>query len=86
MAMNDALIPGDTTSVRFQQEIDSAYSSHRFGAIILDEDKVFSGVTGDTQHLPHYRFATTLFHTPNVYLSRIGDAPTRPQFVYLPDR
>jgi 4-amino-4-deoxy-L-arabinose transferase-like glycosyltransferase len=79
MAMNDALVPQDTTSARFQHEIDSSLAAHRFSAIILDEEKVFHW-----DSVAHYVRSTSIFTTPNIFLSRIGDAPTRPNFIYLP--
>ena len=81
MAMNDVLLVGDSTSKRLQREIDSAYVSHRFARIILDENRVYP-----FNSIAHYTCATTILGTPNVFLSRIGDAPTRPQFVYLPTK
>ena len=79
MGMNDALVPHDTTSVRFQHEIDSSLASFRFSAIILDEENVFHW-----DSVRHYVKSSAIFQTPNVFLSRIGDAQTRPQFIYLP--
>ncbi len=77
MAMNDALVPHDARSARFQREIDSSLDAHRFSAIILDEDRVYGW-----DSIQHYTKAGKIFQLPNVFLSRIGSAPTRPQFVY----
>ncbi len=79
MAMNDALVPHDTTSKRFQHEIDSSLAAHRFSAIILDEEKVFHW-----DSVPHYARSSAVFTAPNVFLSRIGEAGTRPNYIYLP--
>ncbi|SRR5579883_1952378 len=79
MAMNDALYLGDTTARRYRHEIDSSLAAHRFAAIILDEDSVFHW-----DSIPHYTRSEAIFVTPNVFLSRIGSAPTRPQFIYRP--
>jgi hypothetical protein len=81
MAMNDALVPHDTTSVRFQHEIDSSLAAFRFSAVILDEENVFHW-----DSVNHYVRSAAILETPNVFLSRIGDAQTRPQFIYLPAR
>jgi Dolichyl-phosphate-mannose-protein mannosyltransferase len=79
MAMNDALVPHDTTSKRFQHEIDSSLAAHRFSAIILDEEKVFHW-----DSVPNYLRSSAIFTIPNVFLSRIGEAGTRPNYIYLP--
>jgi 4-amino-4-deoxy-L-arabinose transferase-like glycosyltransferase len=79
MAMNDALTMQDTTAARLQREIDSAYSLHRFTAIILDQDLSFP-----PDSIPHYTLQGTIFRTPNVFLSRLGDEATRPQYLYVP--
>jgi hypothetical protein len=78
MAMNDALIVGDSTSRRFQQEIDSAFVRKQFSAIILDDDSVFKW-----RSIPHYKKAGTLTSEEG-FVSRIGDAPTRPNLIYRP--
>ena len=80
MAMNDALFPHDERSARFRREIDSVLEAHRFRAIVLDEDHVYGW-----DSIPHYRKSGTIFQVPNVFLSRIGSAPTRPQFIYRPN-
>jgi hypothetical protein len=79
MAMNDALVPREARSARFQREIDSSLAAHRFSAIILDEEHVFHW-----DSIPHYTRARAIFRMPNVFLSRLGDAAKRPQFIYLP--
>jgi len=79
MAMNDALVPNDTTSARFQHEIDSSLAAHRFSAIILDEQKVFQW-----DSVAHYVPSSKIFSVPNVFISRIGEAATRPDLIYLP--
>jgi len=79
MAMNDALIPGDSTSKRFQREIDSSFEHSAFAAIVLDDDSVYKW-----RAIPHYARMDTLLHTPHVFESRIGEAPTRPNFVFRP--
>jgi len=81
MAMNDALVPHDTTSIRYQHEIDSSLAAFRFTSIIRDEENVFHW-----DSVQHYSRSGTIFQTPNVFISRIGDAQTRPQFIYLPNR
>ena len=79
MAMNDALSIQDTTSTRLQREIDSAYSTHHFAAIILDEDHSFP-----PDSIPYYSLRGKIFQTPNVFISRLADEATRPQYIYLP--
>ena len=79
MAMNDALIPDDTTSHRFQHEIDSAFTEHKFTAIIVDDDSVYKW-----RSIAHYQNIGRLIEPAGVFVSRIGDAPTRPQFIYRP--
>jgi 4-amino-4-deoxy-L-arabinose transferase-like glycosyltransferase len=79
MAMNDALVPHDSTSMRFQRQIDSALTAHRFSAIILDEQSVYRW-----DSVSHYVQTSSVFKTPNVFLSRIGDASTRPDHIFLP--
>jgi hypothetical protein len=81
MALYDALIPRDTTSTRFQHEIDSSLAAFRFSAVILDEE---NAIYWDPPM--HYARSAAIFQTPNVFLSRIGDAQTRPQYIYLPAR
>jgi hypothetical protein len=79
MAMNDALVPHDSTSMSFQRQIDSALTTHRFSAIILDEQSVYRW-----DSVSHYVQTSSVFKTPNVFLSRIGDASTRPDHIFLP--
>jgi hypothetical protein len=79
MAMNDALVPHDSTSARFQREIDSSLAAHRFSAVILDEENVFRW-----DSIQHYTRSSDIFSTPNVFLSRIGEVGTRPDHIYLP--
>ena len=79
MAMNDALEMHDANSARLQHEIDSSLASHRFSAVILDEQKVFRW-----DSIPHYQSSGKIFSVPNVFLSRIGEAPTRPDILYYP--
>ena len=79
MAMNDALVPHDATSQRFQHEIDSSLAAHCFSAVILDEEKVYRW-----DSVQHYMRSASIFTTPNIFLSRIGEAGTRPDYIYLP--
>jgi 4-amino-4-deoxy-L-arabinose transferase-like glycosyltransferase len=79
MAMNDALVPHDSTSARFQHQIDSSLAAHAFSAIILDEESVYRW-----DSVQHYTRASEIFNIPNVFLSRIGEAGTRPDYIYLP--
>ncbi len=79
MAMNDVLLVQDTNTIRFRREIDRAYASHHFATIVLDENKVYP-----LGEIPDYSFSKNILATPNVLLSRIGDAPTRPQFLFIP--
>jgi hypothetical protein len=79
MAMNDALIPGDSTSKRFQRQIDSSFEHSAFAAIVLDDDSVYKW-----RAIPHYQRVDTLLRTQLGFASRIGEAPTRPNFVYRP--
>lgn len=81
MAMNDALVPKDARSLRFQQVIDSSLAAHCFSAIILDEERVFGW-----DSIPPYSRDGKIFSEPNIFLSRIGSAPTRPQYIYLPSK
>jgi hypothetical protein len=79
MALNDALSAQDSASVALQRELDSAYSAHRFSEIITDQDHSFP-----PDSIPHYTMSGKIFQTPNVFLSRLGDEGTRPQYVYRP--
>ena len=79
MAMNDALVPHDSTGARFQREIDSSLAAHLFSAVILDEENVFHW-----DSIQHYARASEVFSAPNIFLSRIGEAGTRPDHIYLP--
>ena len=79
MAMSDALTVQDTSATRLQREIDSAYREHRFTVIILDQDLSFP-----PDSIPHYTPRGTIFRTPNVFLSRLGDEATRPQYLFVP--
>ena len=79
MAMNDALVPHDSASLRFQNEIDSSLAAHCFSVIILDEESVYHW-----DSIAHYARSKAIFNTPNIFLSRIGEAGTRPNYIYLP--
>jgi hypothetical protein len=79
MAVNDALEMHDAHSIRLENEIVSATRNHRFAAIVLDEQRVYRW-----DSIPYYMRAQKIFSVPNVFLSRIGEAPTRPNFIYLP--
>ncbi len=79
MAMNDALVPHDSSSAQFQREIDSSLAAHRFSAIILDEENVFHW-----DSVAHYQRSSSIISTPNIFLSRIGEAGTRPDYIYTP--
>jgi hypothetical protein len=79
MAMNDALVPHDSASIRFQHQIDSSLAAHSFSAIILDEESVYRW-----DSVQHYARSSQIFNVPNVFLSRIGEAGTRPNYIYLP--
>ena len=79
MAMNDALVPHNSASILFQHKIDSLLAAHSFSAIILDEESVYRW-----DSVQHYMRSTQIFNVPNIFLSRIGEASTRPNFIYLP--
>jgi 4-amino-4-deoxy-L-arabinose transferase-like glycosyltransferase len=79
MAMNDALVPHDSASARFQHEIDSSLAMHCFSTVVLDEERVYRW-----DSVPYYTRSSSIFSVPNVFLSRIGEAVTRPDFIYLP--
>jgi hypothetical protein len=79
MAMNDALVPHDSASILFQHQIDSSLAAHSFSAIILDEESVYRW-----DSVRHYARSSSIFSVPNVFLSRIGEAATRPNYIYLP--
>jgi hypothetical protein len=79
MALSDALGVGDSTSLRLHRELDTAYHDKRFSAIIVDENRSYPA-----DSLPGYSHTSDVFSTPNVFLSRFGDAATRPQFIYTP--
>jgi hypothetical protein len=79
MALNDALSAQDSASAVLQRQVDSAYGYHRFSAIIVDQDHSFP-----PDSIPHYTMSGKIFQTPNVFLSRLGDEGTRPQYLYLP--
>jgi len=80
LAAIDVLRMHDTTAKRLQAEFDSAYSQHRFSAIILEESDTFRTDTT----VDHYTFSRRMLAEPNVYLTRVADGSTRPEFVFVP--
>jgi hypothetical protein len=79
LATIDVLRVHDTTSARLQADLDSAFAQHRFSAIIMEESDAFR-----LDSVVHYTFAGRMIAEPNVYLTRVGDAATRPEFVFVP--
>jgi len=80
LAAIDVLRMHDTTARGLQSEFDSAYSQQRFSAIILEESDTFQTDTT----LNHYTFSRRMIAEPNVYLTRVADGVTRPEFVFVP--
>jgi len=75
----DVLRVHDSTSRRLQADYDSAYSQHRYSAIILEESEVFG-----RDSVAHYTQEGRMLDEPNVYLTRVADKATRPQFIFVP--
>jgi hypothetical protein len=79
LATIDVLRVHDTTSARLQADLDSAFARHRFSAVIMEESDAFR-----LDSVSHYTYAGRMIAEPNVYLTRVGDAATRPEFVFVP--
>jgi 4-amino-4-deoxy-L-arabinose transferase-like glycosyltransferase len=79
LAALDVLHMHDTTAARLQAEFDSAYSQHRFSAIIMEESDIFR-----TDSIAHYTYSHRMLVEPNVGLTRVADGATRPEFVFVP--
>jgi hypothetical protein len=75
----DVLRVHDSTARRLQADYDSAYVQHRFSAIILEESEAFG-----RDSVQHYRSDGVMLDEPNVYLTRVADKATRPQFIFVP--
>jgi hypothetical protein len=58
---------------------DSAFMQHRFAQVVLDENKITP-----PDSVPGYTLHGKIFTTPHIFLSRLSDEGTRPQFVYVP--
>ncbi len=80
LASLDVLRMHDTTARRLQANFDTALAHHRFSAVILEEAPLFTREAAPA----HYTFARTMLVEPNVYLTRVRDEATRPQFVFVP--
>ncbi|HZK75589.1 MAG TPA: glycosyltransferase family 39 protein [Candidatus Kapabacteria bacterium] len=79
LAALDVLHMHDTAAARLQANFDSAYSQHRFSAIIMEESDAFH-----TDSIAHYTFSGRMLAEPNVNLTRVADQATRPEFVFVP--
>ena len=79
LATIDVLRVHDTTSARLQADLDSAFARHRFSAVIMEESDAFR-----LDSVAHYTLAGRMIAEPNVYLTRVGDRSTRPEFVFVP--
>ncbi len=79
LATIDVLRVHDTTSARLQADLDSAFARHRFSAVIMEESDAFR-----LDSVAHYTLAGRMIAEPNVYLTRVGDAATRPEYVFVP--
>jgi Dolichyl-phosphate-mannose-protein mannosyltransferase len=79
LATIDVLRVHDTTSARLQTDLDSAFARHRFSAVIMEESDAFR-----LDSVSHYTYAGRMIAEPNVYLTRVGDAATRPEFIFTP--
>jgi hypothetical protein len=79
LATIDVLRVHDTTSARLQADLDSAFAHHRFSAVIMEESDAFR-----LDSVAHYTLAGRMIDEPNVYLTRVGDMATRPEFVFVP--
>ncbi len=79
LATIDVLRVHDTTSARLQADLDSAFARHRFSAVIMEESEAFR-----LDSVSHFTYSGRMIAEPNVYLTRVGDAATRPEFVFVP--
>lgn len=79
LATIDVLRVHDTTSARLQADLNSAFARHRFSAVIMEESDAFR-----LNSVAHYTYAGRMITEPNIYLTRVGDAATRPEFVFVP--
>jgi hypothetical protein len=79
LATIDVLRVHDTTSARLQTDLDSAFARHRFSAVIMEESDAFR-----LDSVSHYTYVGRMIAEPNVYLTRVGDAATRPEFIFTP--
>lgn len=79
LATIDVLRVHDTTSARLQADLDSAFAQHRFSAVIMEESDAFR-----LDSVSHYTCVGRMIAEPNVYLTRVGDMSTRPEFVFVP--
>ncbi len=79
LATIDVLRVHDTTSARLQADLDSAFARHRFSAVIMEESDAFR-----LDSVSHYTYVGRMIDEPNVYLTRVGDMATRPEFIFIP--
>jgi hypothetical protein len=79
LATIDVLRVHDTTSARLQADLDSAFARHRFSAVIMEESDAFR-----LDSVSHYTYVGRMIAEPNIYLTRVGDAATRPEFIFVP--
>ncbi len=79
LAAIDVLRMQDATAARLHSEFDSAYANHRFSAIIMEESDIFR-----TDSVQDYLLDGRMLQEPNVYLTRVADGVTRPEFIFVP--
>jgi 4-amino-4-deoxy-L-arabinose transferase-like glycosyltransferase len=69
----------DANARELAASFDSAFLQHRFAQVIFDENKITL-----PDSVPGYTLGGKIFTTPHIFLSRLSDEGTRPQFIYLP--
>jgi hypothetical protein len=79
LATLDVLRTQDSTARRLQGDWDSAFTHHRFSAVIMEECPL---IPADS--VAHYTLQGRMLNEPNVFLARFGPSATRPQYIYLP--
>ena len=79
LASLDVLRMHDTTAARLQADFDTALTRHKFSAVIMDGSPLFGN-----DSVAHYTFSRRMLSEPNVYLTRVRDEGTRPEFLFIP--
>lgn len=74
----DFLIVNDWIAKKLRYDLDQAYATHRYAAIITDKNTL---ITPDS--IPGYMYAGTISTHP-LFGSRVGSSLTYPYYLYLP--